>query len=331
MSTRIVLERLPVDPSGSIELQSKQLKRHRVYILPTIQGWVYSVMLFVMLLGAINYNNSMAYTLCFLLASLGLVCMLHTYSNLTGLIISSSKPRAVFAGQQALFPIQLDNRLGLEKFSIHLEQDEAIKKLFRKRKETRTIPLKISIGIDTGKQSNCHYPVQSRQRGILASGRLKISTNFPLGLFVVWSYFEPEHDCLIYPAPQGQKQLPPDTLNIDDADYGSQSGTDDFSGFRKYRAGDPVKSIAWKAFAKEQGLLVKQFSGKGSQTLILGWESVSHINDIESRLAQLCYWVLLAEQTSNCYGLELPDKSIEPNHGTYHKECCLEALARFGK
>lgn len=330
MSTRIVLERLPADPSGRTALQSKQFKRHRVYIIPTVQGLAYSVMLTVMLLGAINYNNSMAYMLCFLLASLGIVCMLHTYRNLSGLILSSAKPKTVFSGQQALFPILIDNRLGLEKFSIQLEQRQVFNKIFQKRKEKKKVPKKISMAIEPEKQTTHYYPVQSIKRGTLTSDRLKISTDFPLGIFIAWAYFEPEHDCLVYPTPQGQKQLPPYTLNEDNNDYGLQSGTDDFAGFRKYRPGDHVNSIAWKAFAREQGLLVKQFSGKGSQTLILNWESVAHMNDIESRLSQLCYWVLIAEETSIYYGLEIPKVSIEPGHGAQHKEHCLEALALYG-
>ena len=326
MPTQVVLEYIPVDPAGRIDFQTKQLERQRVYIFPTTQGLVYAMMLIVMLFGAINYNNSMAFMLCFLLASLGLVCMLHTYRNLAGLIMSSSIPKAVFAGQQALFPIQLDNRLGVERFSIKLEQREPVKIFFHKRKGNQ----QISIGLAAGKQSTSYYPIQSSKRGILTAGRLKISTNFPLGIFTAWSYFKPEDYCLVYPAPNGQKQLPLNTLNEDDADYGSQSGTDDFAGFRKYRPGDPVNSIAWKAFAKERGLLIKQFSGKGSQTLVLDWASVSHISDIESRLSQLCYWILLAEQSSLHYGLEIPNIRIEPGHGTQHKQLCLEALARYG-
>jgi len=330
MSTRIVLERFPANSSGISELQAKQIKRHRVYIIPTAQGLIYGMMLIVMLLGAINYNNSMAYMLCFLLASLGIVCILHTYRNLSGLIFSSSKPKAVFAGQQALFSILIDNRLGLEKFSIQLEQYQPFRNFFRKRKEKLNTSQKISMAIESAKQAIHHYPVQSVHRGILNSKRLKISTNFPLGILVAWAYFKPDYDCLIYPIPKGQKQLPAQTLNKDNTDYGMQSGTDDFSGFRKYRPGDPVNSIAWKAFAREQGLLIKQFSGKGSQTLILSWDSVAHINNIESRLSQLCYWVLIAEQTSTYYGLEIPKVSIDPGHGTQHKERCLEALARYG-
>lgn len=326
MGMSVVLERIPVDPSGRTGILSHQLKRQRVYIFPTLQGWLYVVMLVVMLLGAINYNNSMAFMLCFLLASLGLVCMIHTYRNLTGLILTSTIPKSVFVGQQALFPIQLDNRLSLARYSIKLESYNTVKTLFRKRKLGHSV----SISINAGKSSTHYYPLQTNKRGILNLERLKLSTTFPLGLFTAWAYFEPEFDCLVYPAPKGEKQLPLNSLQKENVDSGTQSGTDDFSGFRKYRPGDPVNSIAWKAFAREQGLLVKQFSGKGSQTLILSWDSVTYINDVELRLSQLCYWVLLAEKSSLHYGLEIPDAKIDPGIGTHHKERCLEALARYG-
>jgi uncharacterized protein (DUF58 family) len=326
MTTRIVLEKLPTDPSGSTEYQLEHFKRHRVYIFPTIQGWMYGIMLIVMLLGAINYNNSMAYVLCFLLCSLGVVCMLHTYRNLSGLILSSSKPKAVFVGQQARFPIQLDNRFGLEKFSINLQQKEKVKFSFKKRVNTE----QVSFAITPDKNTTVYYPIETKQRGLLKSPRLKISTNFPLGLFNAWSYYNPGQECVIYPEPLGNEHLPLYTSTEDDADSGSQSGTDDFAGFRKYKAGDPIHSIAWKAFSKEQGLLTKQFSGKGSKTLILNWDSVENINTIESRLSQLCYWILLAEKSTIHYGLEIPDFKINPGHGSLHKEKCLEALARYG-
>ena len=327
MSVPVVLEHLPGDSAAIPGLQSRQLKRQRVYIFPTLQGWLYGVMLIVMLLGAINYNNSMAFMLCFLLASLGIVCMLHTYRNLTGLIISSTKPKSVFAGQHALFPIQLDNRFGIERFSIKLEQKAPQKVLFKKRTHKK----QTSTSIDSGKQITACYPVETKQRGILKLERLMISTSFPLGIFSAWSYIESDEYCLVYPVPRGQKQLPLVSLHVEDQDYGIKSGTDDFAGFKKYRPGDPINSIAWKAYAREQGLLIKQFSGKGSQTLIFNWDSVANINDIESRLSQLCYWILIAEQTGIKYGLEIPGFITEPNNGTKHKESCLAALARYGQ
>lgn len=327
MPTTVVLERPPVDRAASIGLQAKLLKRQRVYIFPTIQGWVYCLMLIVMLLGSINYNNSMAFMLTFLLGGLALVCMLHTYRNLTGLIVSSKKPSPVFAGQQALFPIHLDNRFGITRFSIQLQKSQHLKTWFSKSKDKT----QVLIGVNSGKQIMINYPCRAEKRGVLKLERLKISTHFPLGIFTAWSYIEPEDYCLVYPAPDGKEQMPLNISDSENADYGKQSGTDDFAGFRKYRAGDPINSIAWKAYAREQGLLVKQFSGKGTQILLFDWESVAQLNDIEARLSQLCYWIILADKMSMHYGLDIPGSRVEPSFGTYHKECCLEKLAYYGQ
>ena len=326
MSAPVVLERLPGNPAGLSSQQSGKYKQQRVYIFPTLQGWLYGTLLIVMLLGAINYNNSMAFMLCFLLTSLGIVCLLHTYQNLTGLVVIATKPKPVFAGQKALFPIQIDNRYGIARFSITLEQKHSRKKWFKRNEEQE----QISISIEADKQQTAYYPVQTRQRGLCAIDRLMISTNFPLGIFRAWSYFTPEQHGIVYPKPDGDKLLPLSTIQEEEMDYGTKSGTDDFSGFRKYRSGDPINSIAWKAYAREQGLLVKQFSGKGSRFLILSWDNVSNINNIESRLSQLCYWVLIAEQAGIQYGLQIPGVSIEQGHGIKHKELCLEALALYG-
>src|SRR5690606_14124150 len=81
MPNAIVLERLPApapDPT---------MVRRRVYIFFTRPGLLFLITLVVMLLGAVNYTNSMAYLLTFLLGSLLLVCILHTHRNLRGLVV----------------------------------------------------------------------------------------------------------------------------------------------------------------------------------------------------------------------------------------------------
>ncbi len=328
MGMPVVLERPPADPANSVGPLSGRYQRQRVYIFPTAQGWLYVLMLIVMLLGAINYSNNMAFMLCFLLAGLALVCMLHTYLNLVGLVLTSTQPKPVFVGQQALFPIQFDNSLGLAKYAITLESIAMTRQPLRKRRRQHP---PISISLATGKRLISNYPVPATRRGVLMLEQLKLSSTFPLGIFTAWAYYQPEYDCLIYPAPRGRAPLPSNTTALEPVESGTQSGTDDFAGFRKYRAGDPVNKIAWKAFAREQGLLIKQFCGHGARTLIFNWDAVAYISDIESRLSQLCCWVLLAEKSSIHYGLEIPGSKIAPDHGTQHKDRCLAALARYGK
>ena len=81
-----------------------RLNRKRIYILPTRQGLAFATAIVVMLAGAMNYNNSLAYVLTFLLVSLALVSLLHTYRNLAGLRISARPAPPVFAGASARFP-----------------------------------------------------------------------------------------------------------------------------------------------------------------------------------------------------------------------------------
>ena len=54
-----------------------RLERWRIYILPTRAGLLFGLALFTMLLAAINYGLALGFALTFLLASVGLVSMLH--------------------------------------------------------------------------------------------------------------------------------------------------------------------------------------------------------------------------------------------------------------
>ena len=322
MSRTVVLERVQKNAAGTASIDNSRLSRQRVYIFPTAQGWVYGLMLIVMLLGAINYSNSMAFMLCFLLAGLGITCMLYTYRNLAGLLVTSTRPEAVFAGQTALFPIQFDNQAGQDRFAIKVRQKPG--------KRSKSKPAGKQTSIVSGEQSVLFYPVQTARRGRIKAGRVIIETQFPLGIFRAWSNLDIDESGVVYPRPSGEKRLPAYAVSDEDAEVGKATGTDDFAGFRKYRPGDATRSIAWKAYAREQGLLVKQFSGKGSETLILSWQHVAHVQDIESRLSQLCLWLLMAEETGIQYGLQLPGIEIGPGSGEQHRQACLEKLALFG-
>ena len=131
MSNSVVLERLPATAGTQQSTTYRLHLRQRVFIFLTRYGLIFSANLMVMLIGAVNYNNSLAYALIFLLSGLFLVAMLHTYSNLRGLIISASPAEAVFAGQQASFPLVFDNRQGNFRLAIDLQTQVRTKKRFR--------------------------------------------------------------------------------------------------------------------------------------------------------------------------------------------------------
>lgn len=310
----IVLER----PLAEAPAAGHTLTRRRVYIFLTRQGFLFAATLLVMLLGAVNYTNSMAYLLTFLLGGVFLVCMLHTYRNLRGLVIRLEKPDPAYAGGRLSFPILLDNRSGYARTALRI----------RVRNDTASGDwMQLDLLPDVLRRVLLDLP--AAKRGWYRIDPLQLESRYPLGLFRAWCYLDSDIDYLVYPRPDGNTRLP-DAVSVNtDELAGRRAGTDDFIGFRAYRAGDPIRSIDWKAVAREQGLLVKRFTGAGGRRLILCWNETPGIDE-EARLSQLCLWVQEAERAGLQYGLELPGARVEFGHGEFHLHQCLQYLAKHG-
>lgn len=320
MSNSIILEQKTLGSQIS-----KSIDRKRLYIFPTQHGLVFAIMLVVMLLGSVNYTNSMAYMLTFLLGSLYLVCMLQTYKNLKGMALKISNAKSVFAEEIAEFPIVIINRTTTDRRSIYIHPWPKKRGKNRSRYQGKEFP-----NITPGEMHRGILPVKTQLRGRLQPGRLRIYSVYPLGIFRAWSYMNCTSNCVVYPKPEGSTELPLFSEDPMRDHFGEQSGADDYIGVRQYRSGDSIRNIDWKAVAKEQGVLVKKFAGSGARQLVLHWEHTRNIGDVEKRLSQLALWTIIAEQQGLRYGLELPDYKISIGNGDTHRHQCLKALAEYG-
>ena len=289
------------------------LAQRRIFILPTRQGVLFAIVLFVMLIGSINYNNSLGYLLTFLLASVAVVSILHTYRNLLSLKVSTGNIIPVFCGDKIKIPVVIDNSGLPERFAIQAElTGERIK----------------SCDVAQDGWASISLPHKTQSRGMHPIPRITISSVFPLGLFRAWSQVRLTSTYLVYPAPAGKTELPYQLNEEQQQLRGYHKGTDDFAGLDTYAPGDPLGHIHWKAYAREQGLYTKKFGGNNEQELWLDWRVLDGL-DTEQKLSQLAKWVLEADQTEMNYGLWLPGNRIIPSLGTMHKQKCLKALALF--
>ena len=128
----------------------------------------------------------------------------------------------------------------------------------------------------------------------------------------------------------GTKSLPEQIVLDGEEQTGTAIGTEDFLGFRQYQDGDSMRSVDWKAYARERGLQTKRFSGKGSKRILIDLQQINHISGLEPRLSQLCLWVLEADKQGAQYALSLDDKSYTDfNAGEVHKHKCLKILAEY--
>ena len=91
-----------IPPNQEIQLGQRQL-----FIFSTRSGWMFALVLMLLLIGATNYQNSMVFFLSFFLMALGLLSIFFTYANVSGLKLRALNASAVFAGESARFPLLL--------------------------------------------------------------------------------------------------------------------------------------------------------------------------------------------------------------------------------
>lgn len=291
------------------------LVQRRVFILPTRQGLLFAGVIVLMLIGSVNYDLSLGFILAFLLGATGIQSMLHTFRNLAHLHIAPGRVQPVFAGEQAQFRISIANFARAHRYSIGVTRDKVTADY---------------VDVPPGDSVTATVAVPALRRGWLRPGRLTLFTFFPVALFRAWSYADLDMHCLVYPAP-ASPGLPLPPTEAGRADGGVHGhGQDEFAGLRPYRPGDSPRHIAWKAAARDDALLTKQFAGRADAELWLSWEALPPTMDTERRIAHLARWVIDADRKGMAYGLRLPGLILPIAAGTAHRADCLRALALHG-
>jgi uncharacterized protein (DUF58 family) len=287
--------------------------RHRVYILPTRFGYAFAFMCLVMLLGSMNYSNSMGFALTFLLAGLGLVAMHHTHGNLVNIRLSAGRAQPVFAGETAHFEVVVENPAARARYALELSWPrDSQPPFYADVPALDSVPMRIAL--------------PATQRGWLSARVFAVSTEFPLGLFHAWTWAELDMACLVYPRPAAPGAEPPPTTGMGGEQSSARGGQDEFAGLRGYQRGDALRSIHWKSLPKLRRPMVKQFTETLEHELWLDWDTLTGL-DAEARLSQLTRWVLEAEAETRAYGLRIPGTAIPPARGEVHQHQCLKALA----
>jgi uncharacterized protein (DUF58 family) len=309
---RDALPRRLFGPRG-IDTPPLRLGQRRLYILPTRLGLLFSALLVGLLIGSANYGISLGYLFTFMLGGLGTVTMFHTHRNLSGLLLSPLPARSVFAGENAAFPLRVDNPTGLSRHALEARAED----------ETGY------ADVGARAMGEISIPAHCPTRGARRLGRITLASTWPLGLFRCWTVVEFDWSVLVYPRPAESHVPLPRALGGGRASLAEAPGEDSFSGLRGYRPGDSPRQIAWKAVARGMTLQTKQFSGQPVGTLWLDWDAAPE-RDIEARLSRLTRWALQADPMGGDWGMRLPGLVLPPGRGEAHMRACLEALARHG-
>jgi uncharacterized protein (DUF58 family) len=289
-----------------------RILRRRVYILPTRFGIMLALMLVAMLIAGLNYNSNLGLAFAFLMASVALVTMHHCNRNLLSLQVDATAEVDAFAGGEANFDFVLRNDSSIERRDVEI--------LCMGAAGMRSVA--------AGSSESVPVAVPMARRGVTRIAQFELRTRYPFGWFHAWTYVQGSLTAYVAPAPRGSRTLP--AVGGSGYAYRSEArGDEDFAGLRAYEPGVPLKHMAWKVLARGAEAAVRSYTGLAAQPEWLEWSALEG-QDTETRLSQLCLWVLESDAAQRAFGLRIPGKEIPPATGAAHRFACLRALAVFG-
>jgi len=286
----------------------------RVYILPTRAGLAFALLLFVMLVAGLNYANSVALMITFVLAGFGLIAMHLCHRNLVGLTLRDIATVDAFAGEHGRLQLTFENtadspRIGIEAATTSCER------VTRDLRAAGTARIDLALPLE--------------RRGRVSVDRIRISTAFPFGLFRAWTYVHLRVDVLAWPVPRGRREPPSEAATGGHAPAVHRAGDEEWFGLREFRSGDSPRQVAWPAFARGRGLLVKTYQSPAAHHRVFDLAQVPG-TDLEARLEQMAAWIVAAHARGERYGLVIGVITIPPDTGSKHREQCLRELALYG-
>lgn len=310
-----------IKPASQVKLNQKI-----IYILPSGNGLVFITAIALVFIAAINYAVSLAFGLAFLMVSLFVLAIFHTWNNLNRLSLSGLPTPAVFCGEQIPFNVMVSRDPGRSHETLELQFHE--RPGHGQQSSAHSHSSFINL-IDVDRDQVKVFSL-ARRRGYYPAPLLRISTTFPLGLARAWSVVDLNMHCLVYPKPIPfqMEEFTSGSGGSDDSTI-SRKGNEDFHGIREYVPGDPLKQVAWKSLAKGQGMQVKEFVDYVDSRIWLDWDMFYGFST-EERLSRLCYCVLQLAKCSAPYGLKLPGIEIAPGSSIEHRDRLLRALALYG-
>ena len=267
----------------------------------------------LLILGAINYQNSLVYAVAFLLGSLFLVTILHTFRNLSRVCIEFTGAPGGYVGEEIEFGIRVSRPAGASKEGIRVAWPNTVKQWVDIH-EKEACGIKLFVG--------------GAHRGWFDPGRLLIETYYPLGLLRAWTWVDLAAIALVYPKPIFGGSPVESATQKDEGELVDPLGSDDFRDIRDYQPGDPVKHILWKSYARTGKPVIKQYGSYLDPRFMINWDAVA--GDTEERLSRLTGLALDADRSQRDFGLDIPGIRIEPGAGAGHLKRVLRELALFG-
>lgn len=275
-----------------------------IFILPTRYGWWFLFLIGLLYLLGTNYQNNLILLISYLLLSVFLLSIVLTYQNLSGLTVQCPSSAEGFANTKVHPVISFSSAKMHYMLQLNLMPHYDAVQL-----------------VDITQSASLSLTVTKRGRYPLP--RLKITSQYPLGLWRAWSYIALRQHYWVYPVPDNTPALH-QAADEPAAATGSNIGDT----LTSYRSGESMRHIVWKRLAQNPTNPVVREQHQHNITEP-EWVIVPPLSGdaLEHALRRACQQLLTLENSGRHYGLKLPTVTVPQAQGALHLQRCLQELA----
>ncbi|MGI8602753.1 MAG: DUF58 domain-containing protein [Verrucomicrobiales bacterium] len=297
---------MPALPSS----RSRRRRRQELSVALTNRGW--GIVLLALVLASVGRwtgESGLVHISLFAGVVLLLAWPLARW-NLARLRCERQVPEAVFVGAHFVAEVHLINeKRSTDSFNI--EATDEILGPFGKGMSLRRLR--------AGQSAGESFEARLRQRGVSPTFRWQITSTFPCGLWRVTRNGTTHAPMTVYPRPVVPAGL--DDPRAEDLMAGEENWqpqpdwSGEYLGIRDFRSGDPLKMIHWRATARAQRLVVREFDRRLPAKYALFFHSYQPPGQPRMPDAFESALEMLAGLLLRCRGSGVPLELIADFHG----------------
>lgn len=304
---------------GIRKFERKQ-QRQRIYIVPTVFGFISGLLVLGVAIFASATNSAAALVLCAILLLAGMLAIFQTNITVSQIKLLRLESEDVPAGHAVPLRVTLLNYSKQRKYMLNVGVAHSF---WSSNKNTVLIE-----SIDAGSSSEVLMYLPAHSRGVYGVPTLTVSSKFPLGVCRAWLHLKEPKDFVVYPEPKGESRQVVDPHQFGGDRRIQLRDDSDFWGHRAYRQGDSLMHVDWKAHARGRGMQTKQFSFGTTPSRAIRLAD-AHGESLETKLQQVSLWVHDAYEKDEAFSVELPMRTLSAGQGTKQFRMAMRALAEI--
>lgn len=294
-------------------------------------GFTYCITTVVLILGAINGQNNLLFAIFGLAAGGLIISGILSGANLMGVRVERLPPRDGAVGSSACLRYRVHNaNRWVPAISLLVEELDLPRRSGQRLANARGFV----AAVRARESTTVEVQPPCLARGPVRLGRFRVTSTFPFGVTRKSVEFDDAQELLVLPRAAA---VVGDPLRVSRGDRWAPSAAkasregDEFHALREYVTGDAVRSVAWRASARVEPLLVRVEATRRAGRVLISFDASGDPATQERIISAAAGMCLHAQRTGREFALTGPGSAMLVSFGSgpSHVRAAMRALAAW--